>query len=421
MQRLDRIHLDPVGGIAGDMFAAALADAFPEAVPGLLAELAKLGAREGAVRIAAHSDGIVAGSRFVVENDKPRAGPHTHEEGHGEMHAHVPYPEVRERLHAARLEPAVLHHAEALFDLLAAAESEVHGIAKEEVEFHEVGAWDSIVDFVAAAYFIARLEPRVWTFSPPPLGGGRVATAHGLLPVPAPATVRLLQGLEVIDDGVAGERVTPTGAAILRHLAQGRAPEAGLPRIATLAASGTGHGTRALAGIPNVLRCLAFGAARRPADGTDEVAALQFEIDDQTAEDLAVALDRVRATPGVLEVYQAPVFGKKGRLATQVQVLAHPDAAERVAELCLAETATLGLRIARLARRTLARRHSRTADGVRVKLAARPDGALSAKAEMDDLARAPGARAGREAARERAEREALGKAAEHGHGARDDD
>jgi uncharacterized protein (DUF111 family) len=122
----------------------------------------------------------------------------------------------------------------------------------------------------------------------------------------------------------------------------------------------------------------------------------------------------------VLEVYQAPVLGKKGRLATQVQVLAHLDAAERVAELCLAETATLGLRIARLARRTLPREHARTAEGVRVKLAARPAGNLSAKAEMDDLAAVPGGRAGREAARERAQREALEKA-EHGHGARDDD
>jgi uncharacterized protein (TIGR00299 family) protein len=420
MQRLDRIHLDPVGGISGDMFAAALADAFPEAVPGLLAELAKLGAREGAVRVVAHSDGVVAGSRFVVESDVPPAEPHSHGHGHAQAHAHVPYRAVRERLRAARLEPAVLRHAEALFDLLAAAESEVHGIAKDEVEFHEVGAWDSIVDFVAAAYFIARLDPRAWTFSPPPLGGGRVATAHGLLPVPAPATVRLLQGLEVIDDGVAGERVTPTGAAILRHLAQGRAPEAGPPRVATLAASGTGHGTRALPGIPNVLRCLAFGAARLPAEGTDEVAALQFEIDDQTAEDLAVALDRVRAAPGVLEVYQAPVFGKKGRLATQVQVLARVDAAERVAALCLAETATLGLRIARLVRRTLPREHARTGEGVRVKLAARPAGVFSAKAEMDDLAAVPGGRAGREAARERAEREAL-EEAEHGHGSRDDD
>ncbi|HEX6633912.1 MAG TPA: nickel insertion protein, partial [Usitatibacter sp.] len=171
MQRLDRIHLDPVGGISGDMFAAALADAFPEAVPGLLAELAKLGAREGAVRVVAHSDGVVAGSRFVVESDVPPAEPHSHGHGHAQAHAHVPYRAVRERLRAARLEPAVLRHAEALFDLLAAAESEVHGIAKDEVEFHEVGAWDSIVDFVAAAYFIARLDPRAWTFSPSPLGG----------------------------------------------------------------------------------------------------------------------------------------------------------------------------------------------------------------------------------------------------------
>jgi uncharacterized protein (TIGR00299 family) protein len=420
MRHIDRIHLDPLGGISGDMFAAALADAFPEAVPGLLAEIAKLGAPQGAVRVVAHSDGILAGSRFVVEHEAPRTQPHAHAGPHGEAHAHTAYREVRERLRTARLDAPVLRHAEGLFDLLAAAEGAVHGIAKEDVGFHEVGAWDSIADFVAAAYFIARLDACAWTFSPPPLGGGRVATAHGLLAVPAPATVRLLQGLEVIDDGIAGERVTPTGAAILRYLSQAGA-HGREPRAATLAASGTGHGTRKLPGIPNVLRCLAFGRAEAAADGSDEIAALQFEIDDQTAEDLAVALDRVRAAPGVLEVYQAPVFGKKGRLASQVQVLARVEAAERVAQLCLAETTTLGLRIARLARRTLGRAQARTADGVRVKVAARPGGGFTAKAEMDDLARIPGGRDAREAVRERAEREALAQVTEHGTGDRERD
>ena len=421
MQRIERIHLDLVGGISGDMFAGALADAFPEAVPGLLAEVAKLREPEGSVEVVAHTDGLLAGSRFVVKSARPRAVPHAHAGAHDEAHAHVPYREVRERLRGARLDAAVLEPAQALFDLLAIAEGEVHGIAPEEVGFHEVGAWDSIADFVAAAYLIARLDPVRWTFSPPPVGGGRVATAHGWLPVPAPATAQLLRGLEVIDDGIAGERVTPTGAAILRYLASRAAP-ARSPAVATLARCGTGHGSRTLPGVSNVVRCLVFEPAAMPADeGRDEIASLQFEVDDQTAEDLAVALERVRATPGVLEAYQAPVYGKKGRLTVQVQVLARVDAVERVARLCLAETTTLGLRIARLSRRTLPRAHARTADGVRVKVAARPGGNASAKAEMEDLARAPGGHAGREAMRARAEGAALDQLCDHGPGDRDDD
>ncbi len=427
MNGIERIHLDLVGGLSGDMFAAALADAFPEAAPGLLAEIAKL-ALPGtdAARFVAHSDGVIQGRRFVVGAAARAVEPHRHGQGDAPAHGHVPHREVRRRLREAHLDPGVLRHAEALFDRLAAAEAEVHGIAKEDVEFHEVGAWDSIADFVAAAYFVARLAPRRWTWSPPPLGGGRVKTAHGWLPVPAPATARLLHGMEVIDDGIAGERVTPTGAAILRHLESCCAPDGASPSSAksVLVACGNGHGTRTLPGIPNIVRCLAFARSGALPDTTgDEIAALQFEIDDQAAEDLAVALDRIRASTGVLEVYQAAVYGKKGRLATQVQVLARIPEAERIAQLCLAETSTLGLRIARVARRVLARAEVEAiaGEGVRVKVAARPSGELTSKAEIDDLARIEGGRGAREDARRRAERRAIDIVTGHGERNREDD
>jgi uncharacterized protein (TIGR00299 family) protein len=347
--------------------------------------------------------------RFVVEDASTRLSPHRHAAGDAHPH-HVAHRDVRARLRAAGLDPAVLRHAQALFDLLAAAEAEVHGIAEEDVEFHEVGAWDSIADFVAAAYFIARLAPHRWTWSPPPLGGGRVKTAHGLLPVPAPATALLLRGMEFVDDGIAGERVTPTGAAILCHLRSCSAvEEERADGKQVLVACGTGHGARTLPGIPNVTRCLAFARSSAvPGTPVDEIATLQFEIDDQTAEDLALALDRIRSAAGVIEVYQAAVLGKKGRLATQVQVLARVPAAEAVAQLCLSETSTLGLRMARVARRVLARTEVRAEpDGVRVKVATRPSGGFTSKAEIDDLARIEGGRTAREHARGRAERRAI--------------
>jgi uncharacterized protein (TIGR00299 family) protein len=408
---LARIHLDPIGGLAGDMFAAAMADAFPELVPGLMAELEKLGPRlrgddTARIRFIPHADATLRGLRFLVDD-------------HGEHgHHHVPHRHIREQLRAARLQPKVLEHALGLFQLLAEAEGQVHGVAPEEVEFHEVGAFDSIVDFVAAAFFIAHLAPERWSVGALPLGGGRVKTAHGVLPVPAPATTLLLQGLEVIDDGVSGERVTPTGAAIARYLHRGQtlySGEGNVPRNeirslspVVVAATGNGFGTRTLPGVPNVLRCLAFTHATGvPAPLDEEIATLAFEIDDQTAEDLAVAIERIREAPGVLDASQLPVYGKKNRLATQVQVLARLDAADAVADLCLAQTTTLGVRIARVWRRTLPRAVVETPGDVRVKVAERPGGELTAKAEIDDVARIAGDRTQRQEARARAEAQAL--------------
>lgn len=431
MTTLARIHLDPIGGIAGDMFVAAMCDAFPERVAGLMAELQKITpypGRQGegpGIDVLRHSDGVLHGRRFHVEEPPAEihARTHHHGDGHAHDHLHVPHREIRANLLTAGLDPATLKHALALFELLAQAEGDVHGIGPDDVAFHEVGAWDSIADFVAAAYLIAAAGPRSWSVGPLPLGGGRVKSAHGVLAVPAPATTWLLEGLDVIDDGVPGERVTPTGATIVRYLCgnarhSGSASSPGSTRHPgegrgpiTIVANGHGFGTMKLPGIPNVLRVLAFAdspALPRPLD--EEIATLQFEIDDQSAEDLAVALDRLRATPGVLDTSQAPVVGKKGRLATHVQVLARLEAADAVADQCLAQTTTLGVRIARVLRRVAPRASVETADGVRVKLASRPSGEMTAKAEMDDIARVPGGRVQRQQARKRAQDQALGSA-----------
>lgn len=421
MTRIARIHLDPLGGIAGDMFAASMADAFPEHVPGLMAQLAKLGPVER-IRFSPHCDAAITGRRFLVES-AAKPAPHDHRDSHGHAHEHVPHLAIRARLVAAGLDAEVLRHALALFAMLAEAEGAVHGIPSREVEFHEVGAWDSIVDFVAAAHFIAALAPERWTCAALPLGGGRVSTAHGVLPVPAPATARLLEGLDMIDDGIPGERVTPTGAAIVRYLLSISSPKAAAPAVpVTLAATGNGFGSRRLPGVPNMLRCLAFAASPQvPQLLDEEIAALQFEIDDQTAEDLGVALERIRDAAGVLDASQSAIVGKKGRLATRVQVLARLDAADAVADLCLAQTTTLGVRIARVWRRTVLRASVETSvpETVRVKIAARPSGEMTAKAEIDDLAKIAGERTRREDARRRAETQALRSIEPDGHRERD--
>ena len=402
------LHLDPVGGIAGDMFIAALLHAFPAFGAGLDDALSKVGLPPGArCALLAHHDGVLSGRRFDLGLPAgvtgPRATPH---------HDHIGLAAVRASIAAMGLNTAVAARAGAMFAVLAKAEAAVHGVTVDAVEFHEVGALDSIADIVGAAWIIEALGPATWSVGALPLGSGRVNTAHGSLPVPAPAVTRLLTGFTFHDDGLPGERVTPTGAAILRHLdcTSGIGPHA-----ARLVASGTGFGSRTLPGLANILRVLAFEEIA-DVHSPEEVALLAFEVDDQTAEDLALGLERLRACDGVLDVVQSPVCGKKGRMAAQVQVLARPSFLGATVAACFAETTTLGVRHQVLARSVLEREETTVADAagrsVRVKLARRPGGVPSAKADSDDL-RSGGDRCGRESMRRRSEAEALRQDGKH--------
>ncbi|MDP6873387.1 MAG: LarC family nickel insertion protein [Alphaproteobacteria bacterium] len=365
------IHLDAVGGLAGDMFAAALLDARPDLWPACQAAIGALELPMGVeAAVVPHNDEVFRGARFQVS--EPAAGKQP-------GHDHVHWSEIRGLLRAA-LKGGVLAAALDIFELLAEAEAAVHGIPVEGVAFHEVGAVDSIVDIVTAAALITALGPCRWSVGSIPRGRGLVKSQHGMLPLPAPAVLQLLQGFSLFDDGEDGERVTPTGAAILRYLAPAQGPDT-VPR--RLLSSGVGFGTRRFRARSNILRATCYGAAETPALA-DQVEVLRCEIDDQTGEDLAVAIERLRQTAGVLDVCQWPVFGKKGRMAVALQVLAEPDAAERVLDEILDETTTLGVRRGLSQRRIIARELV-LVDDITVKRAGRPSG-VSVKAEMEDLA-----------------------------------
>jgi len=278
----------------------------------------------------------------------------------------------------------------ALLALLADAEARVHGIPVDEVHFHELADWDSLLDVVAAGCIAAQLDGARWTASALPLGGGTVRTAHGLLPVPAPATSLLLTGYPWHDDGIAGERVTPTGAAILRHLVP--AAQCGARRDAgRLLTVGSGAGTRALPGLPNILRVLVL--ERAAASDADVVTVLEFDVDDMTGEEIAVAADRLRAESGVVDVSVGTRHGKKGRPLADFRLLVQPRAADAVARACFTETSTLGLRWREERRRVLHRTEvAATVDGAQtsVKVAERPGGERTAKAAQDDVVATPG-------------------------------
>ena len=362
------VEIKPLGGIAGDMFAAACAALWPDLKAACLADIRAAGVPE-AVSIGFETVSVngFASEAFVVSQG-------------GEAPETGVYVKIVKRLEDSALDRAVLAEALAILRILGEAEATAHGKPLETVHFHELADWDSIADIVAAASFIARAPVAGWTVGALPLGGGHVMTQHGRIPVPAPAVLNILKGYEFQDDGETGERITPTGAAILRHLTSPEIRGSG----GRLTGMGFGAGTKRFKSLANVLQLVEFEAAE--ASEGDQIAEIAFDIDDMTPEELGVAADRLRAAPGVLDVIQTAQIGKKGRAIIGVRVLCARAAGTAIAELCLSETSTLGVRISEVRRRVLDRRAAATRDGA-VKIAERPGGARSAKVESDDLAR----------------------------------
>ncbi len=400
---VSHIHLDAVGGVAGDMFIAAMTDAFPHLREGMLAAVRAAGLPASVeCRFEAHADHALTGSRFRV--DIPAPGyVHAHHHHH---HAHRDFADIRTHLLSSSLDAEVKRRAVDIFTRLAEVEGRIHGKPTELVSFHELGEWDSIADIVGAAWLVHATGAQSWSIGTLPLGSGFVKTAHGKLPVPVPAAAMLLEGYAFADDGVAGERVTPTGAAIVRHLGCTQSRPSGALKLGR---TGHGFGTKVFPGLSNVLRVVCFEPVDTDSDAADApVAVIAFEVDDQTPEDLAIALDRLRSHPAVLDVLQSPVFGKKGRIAAAIQVLADPAQLQAVTDACFLETATIGLRYQVVHRKTLPRDLRMVLVGnhaVRVKVVQRPQ-AATAKAESDDTAQVEGL-AGRAALRRAAEDEGL--------------
>lgn len=373
------IHLDLVGGLAGDMFVAAMIDALPALEPLVLAELANVRPDGGEMpQFVQTSSGGFRARRLAVA--------HAHD---AHAHAGTAYSALRDRIAAAPLGQSTRAHALALLESLGEAEASVHGSAIDDVHFHELADWDSLLDVVAAGCIAGALDGARWSASALPLGGGTIRTAHGVLPLPGPATAWLATGYTWRDDGIEGERVTPTGAAILRHLV---APSrCGAHRDGgRLVAVGQGAGTRTLAGMPNIMRAW---IVERDAFDAGAITILEFDVDDMTGEEIALAADRLRAEPGVIDASIGARSGKKGRPIADFRLLVQPHALDAVAQACFVETSTLGLRVRDERRRILSRAEVDAAIGgatMSVKIAQRPGGERTAKAAHDDVAATPG-------------------------------
>ncbi|MBD3236751.1 MAG: DUF111 family protein, partial [Candidatus Eisenbacteria bacterium] len=366
-------YLDCVGGISGDMFVGALLDA-GWAEEALREGVAWLDDEIEALRVELRHDRSFAGRGIAVVPARRGAGA-----GHRRLQ------DVLALVERAPLPEPVIGRARAVFQRLAAAEARAHGRAVEKIHFHEVGEVDAIVDVTATCLGLHALGIERLHVSPLPLGSGRVTSAHGEIPLPAPATAYLLEGAPVRWSGAEGERCTPTGAALVATLGDWAPPP---PMCITRV--GCGVGTRPLSDMPNLARlfvgeaCCATeggpGAILDPRGTTEippwgwpapdahasrvgppspgrwgRVVLLRAQIDDATPEALADLAARLRGA-GALDVWQSAVQMKQGRLGTEIGVVVRPGGDEPLVALLLRESPTLGVRWRLEWRRELVRR-----------------------------------------------------------------
>lgn len=336
------LYWDCAMGAAGDMLCASLLALLPDPQ----AEVAALnGLHLPGVEMAllpAEKRGI-AGWQFQVKVHGAEEDEHHHAQEH---HHHTTVADICGIVEGCKgLSDAVKQDVLAVYDVIAEAESKVHGAQVEQIHFHEVGTLDALADVTACCYLIRTLAPERIVASPVHVGSGTVRCAHGVLPVPAPATAELLRGVPVYGGDVQGELCTPTGAALLRHFVQefGPMPALRVERI------GYGMGKKDFS-RPNCLRAM-WGET----DGdTDTVTALECNVDDMTAEDLGFAMEQLYEA-GALEVFTAAVGMKKNRPGTLLRVLCRPQDTEAVARAIFRHTASIGVREETLRRRVLAR------------------------------------------------------------------
>lgn len=350
------LYFDCFAGISGDMTLGALVDL---GVPlrRIALELEKLplrGYRLSARRV--EKMGISARKISVHLTARDRH--------------HRTFRDIDALIARSTLSPSVKRHSREIFMSIARAEAAVHRTRVENVHFHEVGALDSILDIVGAAVGIELLGVETFCASPLPMGRGFVACRHGTLPLPAPATVRLLKGIPVHDAGIEGELVTPTGAAIIAHYVR---RFDGLP-LMTVTASGYGAGDREFADRPNVLR-LIVGELQDCAV-SEQVWVLESNIDDMNPEYAGHVMERLFAA-GALDVTITPVYMKKNRPGMLLSVVCGDKERVRLAQTVYRETTTAGIRFCRMQRSVLPRRAETVATRfgrIAVKILAAPDG-----------------------------------------------
>jgi len=318
-------YFDCFSGVSGDMTLGALLACGVEA-DWLREELARLNLPGWRLDVAPTSQNGIGATDVTVAV--------TEEQGHG-RHLH----HIGEILAKSDIRPGIQAKALAVFSRLADAEAKIHQTTPDRIHFHEVGAVDAIVDIVGSCLLLEKLGVERVVASPLPMGRGFVECMHGTIPLPAPATLELLEGVPVYPVDVEGELVTPTGAAILKTLAHEFGP---MPTM-TIRASGYGSGKKRFGNRPNLLRVILGDTVEDVFSGAPEITVLETNVDDFSPQFYEPLSEKLFAS-GAADVFLVPIQMKKGRPATLLTVLAPPDRAELLADLIFTETTTLGIR-----------------------------------------------------------------------------
>ena len=308
---------------------------------------------------------------------------HTHSHAAVDHHDHRSLTEINQLIDRSALSAGGKTRAKELFQRLGEAEAAVHGTTLEKVHLHEVGALDSIIDIVGAVHALETLGIDRVVASPLNVGSGSVRSAHGLYPVPAPATLRLLKGAPIYSGPQQAEMVTPTGALLVSAYAS----EFGAIPPMKVTAIGYGAGSRDFAETPNVLRVM-IGDAEAKASPTS-VVVIEADIDDMNPQIFGVVMETLQAE-GALDVFYTAIQMKKNRPGTLLTVVAPPDARERLTAVIFRETTTIGVRYREMSRECLDREEvvvSTPLGPVRVKVARRDGRVLNASPEFEDCAR----------------------------------
>jgi uncharacterized protein (TIGR00299 family) protein len=317
-------YFDCFSGASGDMILAAMIDAglSADALNDHLSGLAIQGYSLTAEKVKKQG---FAATKVDVLLDAGQAQPHRH------------LSNILQIIDSSKLSPRVKQRATRIFTRLAEAEAAVHGTTMEKIHFHEVGAVDAIVDVVGASIGIELLGIDRAVCSPIPTGHGTVRCEHGIMPVPAPATAELLKGVPLAKCDEPAELTTPTGAAVLTSLAESFGP----PPAMSLESIGVGAGNRDGQTRPNVMRIL-LGESTEAVE-QDEVVVLEANLDDQDAQGIGYALDRLFEA-GALDVYTTPILMKKSRPGTKLSVIANESDVAEIEQMLFAETTTFGVR-----------------------------------------------------------------------------
>ena len=376
MKKKLHIHLDPIGGISGDMFISSMIDAEPSLKNQVKIISSKI-IKDIKLSIEKLTNNHISGTKFNVDLLSKNNNPHRS------------YKDIKLLINRSSIDKNIKEIAIDIFHILAKAESEVHGVTLDKVSFHEIGAWDSIIDNIISAFIINKFNKNynvTWSCSATPIGSGMINTAHGILSVPAPATALILKSFPVIDDGIKGERTTPTGAAILSHLKP-------LPNISSanlgnikIHKQGIGIGSKDFKTIPNILRVLIFKTANSPVKNTtnEVISEINFDIDDQTPEDLTLSLNTISKSNGVIDIIQNPTLGKKGRVSINIKILCRVEKTENIIKHIFNETSTIGLRHTIKGRYILSREIKKISH-FNIKVTKRPSGKFTKKVESNDL------------------------------------